>query len=204
MNLPLKINELKKSEISKTIFKRIKEFESVKKENLFSELSFCILTANFNAEKCIQIQNKIGKDFSILSQKELASELKKLGHRFPNTRANYISEAKNFQEFLFGLSNDGKAEREKLVKNFKGIGTKEASHFLRNIGFKDVAIIDFHIIDLLNRERLIKFDRKKQALNKKIYLEIENILEKLAKKVNLSLAELDLYLWYLETGKVLK
>jgi N-glycosylase/DNA lyase len=36
------------------------------------------------------------------------------------------------------------------------------------------------------------------------YLEIENFLMKIAKKLNLSLAELDLYLWYIETGKILK
>ena len=29
-------------------------------------------------------------------------------------------------------------------------------------------------------------------------------MKKLGKKVNLNMAELDLYLWYIETGKVLK
>ena len=98
----------------------------------------------------------------------------------------------------------GKERREKLVKDIKGLGMKEASHFLRNIGFKDVAIVDFHIIDLLNREKLVNFDRKKGGLSKQKYLEIEKVLEDLGKKVGLDLAELDLYLWYMETGKVLK
>jgi N-glycosylase/DNA lyase len=43
-----------------------------------------------------------------------------------------------------------------------------------------------------------------KTLTEKRYLEIEQVLEGLGKKVNLNLAELDLYLWYLETGKVLK
>ena len=78
---------------------------------------------------------------------------------------------------------------------------KEASHFLRNIGYKDVAIIDFHIIDLLERNGLIK---KPKNMTKDKYIEIENILRSLARDVDLDLASLDLYLWYIETGKVLK
>ena len=39
---------------------------------------------------------------------------------------------------------------------------------------------------------------------KKKYLEIEEILKEIGKQLNLSLAELDLYLWYMETGKILK
>jgi len=81
------------------------------------------------------------------------------------------------------------------------LGLKEASHFLRNIGFDDYAIIDFHIVDLLVKENLIK---RPKTITPKIYLEIETVLKKLAIQVNLTLAELDLYLWYLETGKILK
>ena len=50
--------------------------------------------------------------------------------------------------------------------------------------------------------RMIRF--KGKVLKRKEYCEIESVLEELGKKVNLNLAELDLYLWYLETGKVLK
>jgi len=83
----------------------------------------------------------------------------------------------------------------------KGIGYKESSHFLRNVGFDDYAIIDFHIIDLLVKYQLIK---RPKTITKNKYLEIEKILKKIAEKTNLTLAELDLYLWYMETGKILK
>ena len=78
---------------------------------------------------------------------------------------------------------------------------KEASHFLRNIGFKDYAIIDFHIVDLLVNHSLIE---KPKTITPKKYLEIENLLRELAEKTSLSLGELDLYLWYKETRKILK
>ena len=72
-------------------------------------------------------------------------------------------------------------KREWLVKNIKGIGYKEASHFLRNIGYKNIAIIDFHILDLLVKNNLLK--EKPKTLTKGKYLEIENILRKLAQNL---------------------
>jgi len=96
---------------------------------------------------------------------------------------------------------DEQEQRDWLAKNIKGIGYKEASHFLRNIGFTDLAIIDFHIIDLLTRLELIQ---KPKNLGKKKYLEIEKLLRNASIKLNMNLAELDLYMWYAETGKILK
>ena len=78
---------------------------------------------------------------------------------------------------------------------------KESSHFLRNIGYKNLAIIDFHIIDLLVKQNLIE---KPKTITSKKYIEIENILKELTEKTDTSLGELDLYLWYEETGKILK
>ena len=201
-----KINNLKNSKIAEVIKKRIKEFEengNNKEDKMFSELCFCLLTANFQAEKCIKIQKEMGRDFLILPEKELADKLKKAGHRFWPQRANRIVRARDCKYELHEqlIKKSGKERRKWLVDNVHGLGMKEASHFLRNIGYKDVAIIDFHIIDLLQREAMIS---KFKNLNRKKYLEIESILEDLGKQVNLNLAELDLYLWYIETGKVLK
>ena len=50
----------------------------------------------------------------------------------------------------------------------------------------------------------IPYEDPNDASNKTKYLEIEEILRKIAEKLNLNLGELDLFLWYLETGKVLK
>jgi N-glycosylase/DNA lyase len=201
-----KIEELKDSNISNIINKKINEFKNINKTSnneLFSELCFCILTANYNAEKCINIQNEMGNQFLFLKEEDIAKKLKEFGHRFPNNRAKYIAESTKHNDILKNLVCHSKDTeiREWLVKNVKGLGFKEASHFLRNIGFENLAIIDFHIIDLLVEHNLIK---KPKSINKKRYLEIENSLKKIAKETNLTLAELDLYLWYMETGKILK
>ena len=200
------IESLKDGEIGNLIQKRIGEFKELNKkpnDELFKELCFCILTANFNAEKSIKIQNEIGECFLDNSEDDLAKKLKNLGHRYPNTRAKYISDSRKCKESLKEVIqfNDKKKLREWIVDNVKGLGYKEASHFLRNIGFDDFAIIDFHIVDILVKHDLIK---RPKTLTKTRYLEIENLLRTIGKKTDLTLAELDLYMWYLETGKILK
>ncbi len=201
------LKNLKNSETRTIVDKRLNEFKRVgggSINNIFKELSFCIMTANCEAKKCIEIQERIDEGFLILSQVKLTQKLKENHYRFPNIRSNYIVRARDDIKNLENILKINKEEnelRDWLVKNIKGIGYKEASHFLRNIGFKNYAIIDFHIIDLLVRYDLIE---KPKNLTKKKYLEIETILKNIGNKLNLNIAELDLYLWYIETGKILK
>lgn len=192
--------------IRETIEKRMGEFREAGKggeERWFSELCFCILTANYTAHGGIRIQNELGAEgFCNLPHPELVARLKQLGHRFYNMRGKFIVEArgKNVKKELYGKGQ--KEMREWLVENVKGLGWKEASHFLRNLGYFDVAIIDRHIISILQRHGYIKEAPK--TLGKKKYLEIESILDGIAKEAGMSQGEMDLYLWYLKTGKVLK
>lgn len=196
MELVNKIKKLKKSEIADVISGRMKEFRNV--DDLFSELCFCLMTAGFRADKCIEIQNEIGSGFRDLDLEELRDELKRMGHRFWPQRAERIFLARSSENELKRVVGEG--DRDWLVSNIKGLGMKESSHFLRNVGFEDVAIVDFHIVDLLVREGLVE----SETLSKKRYLEIESVLRELGEKVGLSLSELDLYLWYIETGNILK
>jgi N-glycosylase/DNA lyase len=200
------INQLKKTDIKNKIDQRIKEFKNINKnsnEELFNEMCFCLLTANYNAEKSIKIQKEIGECFIKDDQKTLEKKLRKQGHRFPSARSEYIHQSKKCKDKLTEIigHHDKKAIREWIVNNVKGLGYKETSHFLRNIGFDDYAIIDFHIVDILVKHNLIE---KPKTLTKNKYLEIEKLLKKIADKTDLTLAELDLYLWYMETGKILK
>ena len=183
---------------------RLREF-SIKrtKEELFSELCFCILAANYTAEGSWRIQKAIGEGFLKLSKQELSKELKGLGYRFPNIRASFIVEARRHLEKLPELcySTEEQRAREWLVSNVKGIGMKEASHFLRNTGAKNLAILDMHVLRALERAGIAC---KPKTLTKKKYLAIEEKIRDFASELELSLAELDLLIWYVETGKVLK
>lgn len=200
------INQLKHSTVRTTIQKRIQDFKNIRKDSsdeLFQELCFCILTANFNAERCIQIHSQLKACFCTETKDTLAQKLKENGYRFPNTRAAYIVESSSKKDLLPTILTtfQGDERRTWLVQNIKGLGYKEASHFLRNIGYDDYAIIDSHILDILGRSHVIT---RPKTLTKKTYMDIETILRRLAHQTQLTLAELDLYLWYLETGKILK
>ncbi len=206
-DLVREVNRLKEGEVSKLIANRMREFEELggrSNEEIFKELAFCLLTANYSAEGGIKIQKAIGDGFITLPKEELERRLRELGHRFPRARAEYIVEARRLLPTLKDILrsfDDEKKLREWLARNVKGLGYKEASHFLRNIGYKNVAIIDYHIVDVLVRFGVIERPR---TLTKRKYLEIESILERIARETGLTLGELDLYLWYMETGKVLK
>jgi len=197
------LKELKK-EIGSLVEEKLREFKEMGKkgsEEWFNELCFCILTANYSALGGLRIQKKISDGFLTLSEGELKRRLRELGHRFPNKRAEYIVGARGHAKDLKEKVLSAKDPREWLVRNIRGIGYKEASHFLRNVGYEDYAILDYHILDLLEKEGIIK---RPKTLTRKKYLEIEEKLRKIARRLGMNLAELDLYLWYKETGKVLK
>ncbi|MFX0006153.1 MAG: N-glycosylase/DNA lyase [Promethearchaeota archaeon] len=201
------IRILKHSDVKPRIVSRLLEFSIIKetsKEEIFKELCFCIMTANCSAMKCIEVHDHIGDDFLTLSEIELAKKFKELGYRFPNVRSSFIIKARDklvLLEDIIKSGNDDMNLREWIVKNVKGIGYKEASHFLRNIGYTEYAIVDFHIVDLLVKYNIIE---KPKAMTKSKYLEIEKVLKSIGNELELNMAELDLYLWYLETGKILK
>jgi len=201
------IEELKKTPVRRLVERRISEFKDLgegESREIFKELCFCILCANYSAERSIKIQKQINDGFLTLSKEELAERLKELGHRYPKTRAEYIVSARKYSDSIKRIikeSENPKELRDWLAENVQGIGMKEASHFLRNIGCTDLAILDFHILDLLAKYGIIK---RPKRLTKPTYLEIERELRRIAELAGLNMAELDLYLWYMETGKVLK
>ncbi len=186
------------------IEQRLNEFAQLHKKNekfWFSELCFCILTANSKAQNAINIQQEIGEDgFLSKSEIEIKEIIKKQKHRFHNNKAKYIVQARQFKEIkkiILGFNDSIKA-RNFLAEKVKGLGYKESSHFLRNVGFSDVAIIDRHILRFLYQQNLIKEIPKTITRNK--YLEFENLL----KQFKIPLDKLDLIIWEKMTGKVLK
>ena len=182
---------------------RLKEFKEVKGKGLFYELCFCILTPQskaFNADYCI----KELKKNNFLNRDYNPKPILKKKIRFHNNKTKYLIGAKSkFNEFL-KIKNTLNNEqlREWLVKNIKGISYKEASHFLRNIGYENLAILDRHILRNLNKYKVI--DSIPRSLSKKRYFEIESKFKEFSKKTNIPMDELDLLFWAQQTGKVFK
>jgi N-glycosylase/DNA lyase len=195
------------------ILKRLEDFKRVWDKNdkkIFSELCFCILTPQSKAEVCNKIINNLKRNNLLFKGgiDNIRPFLKKA--RFYRNKSRYIIEARRF------FNNNGKigikkrldisniiATRDWLVKNIKGIGYKEASHFLRNIGFgENLAILDVHILKNLRKFGVIKETPK--TITKKRYLDIENKLKKFSDKTKIPMAHLDLLFWSMETGKIFK
>lgn len=201
-----KVRQLEKTEINDLITKRLSEFESFKnksEDEWFSELCFCILTANAKQKTGAAIQNQIqAEGFKTLSQETLANLIKINKHRFHNNKAKYIVNAREFANIKSIIKDKTEIEaRDFLVENIKGLGMKEASHFLRNTGGQNLAILDRHILALLAEYKIID---KPKTLTPQLYREIEKKFTELASTLRMSLAKLDLFLWYMKTGEVLK
>lgn len=189
------------------IRKRIADFAAVNPEEYFYELVYCLLTPQssaVNAGKAVEKLKKAGllhrevEPVGLLHQKDFYI-------RFHNTKAKHLKEAKwKFPEIEAALCNGNSSEglREWLVKNVKGLGWKEASHFLRNIGHRNLAILDRHILRNLKRHGVIKSLPK--TLTPKRYLVIEQKFMEFSSTIGITMDELDLLFWSRETGEILK
>ena len=210
----IKLKNSYEEKISK-IKKRLEDFKNVWKksdEDIFAELCFCLLTPQSKAKNVDRVIKNLLKNNILFfgNKKQILKELRSSGVRFHKNKTNYILEARKF------FSNNGKMDiksrlekenasdkREWLVKNVKGLGYKEASHFLRNIGLGfDLVILDRHIMKNLMKYGVI--DEIPDCLSRKCYLFLEEKMKHFSKQVNIPVADLDLLFWSEETGEVFK
>ncbi len=205
----LQIYKRKKNEIAK----RLGEFRQVwdkSDKEIFAELCFCLLTPQSKAESCDSIICKL-KENDLLYQGSLSSIMPYVKNaRFYKNKSRYIIEARQFlkengriniKEML--NTNDTFQTREWLVKHIKGIGYKEASHFLRNIGFgQKLAILDVHILKNLKELGVIREIPK--TLSRKQYLQIESNLRDFSMNTHIPMAHMDLLFWYRATNRIFK
>jgi len=196
------------------IHARLLDFKKVMQWNdpeVFAELSFCLLTPQSSAKVCWAAVTAL-KERSLLL-KGAASDLgPHLGQvRFGESKAKYIVEARDLFTKNGELSLKSKISsfynpfelREWLVENVKGLGYKEASHFLRNIGLgEEFAILDRHILRNMNRLGVIP--EIPVSITKKRYLEMEEKLRRFAGEIGIPMADLDLLFWSKETGWIFK
>jgi len=206
-----RIKKLRRTRVREVVKERLREFKEFRKKKnkeWFSELCFCILTANSRAKTAISVQKELtASGFYKYCLKDIRKAIKNNKHRFYNKKAEYIVKARkhiHIKEKIVKLVREKEVQeaREWLVKNIKGIGYKEASHFLRNTGHFEIAILDRHILNVMYENKVIR--EIPSTLSKKKYVELEKNFLQLASKLGMSPAELDLYMWYIKTGEVLK
>ena len=195
------------------IKKKLKEFGDLYKSNdecIFKELCFCILTPQSKAIYCDEAVKELVRSGLLLKgeKSDIKANLRRV--RFPNSKASYLIAARKAFKKRGRFDLKSKIDegnifktREWFVKNIKGLGYKEASHFLRNIGFgNDIAILDIHILRSLKRYGIIK--KIPSLINRKIYLNVENKMRGFSLKIGIPLQELDLLFWSEQTGFIFK
>ena len=207
------IDYLKKgySERKEIIKIRLEYFKGVINEDekrIFAELCFCLLTPQSKAKLCDAAIQNLVKTGLLYTGTEQDVKDYLIGVRFNNNKARYVIGARELFENQSLKSkikefNDDYELRNWLVENIKGMGLKEAGHFMRNIGiYENVVILDRHILKNLYKHGVI--DEIPNPLSKRQYFDIEGKMKNFANGIGIAVEELDLLFWSEETGEVFK
>jgi N-glycosylase/DNA lyase len=199
--------------IQSNIQKALLDFRKVweNEEAIYEEMCFCILTPQSSAKQAFKTIKQLKEHKLLHKGSALQKEPYCKNVRFFRTKAKRLEEVQykfpkdKLKKMLIenGLPNEPIKAREFLLKEVNGYGLKEASHFLRNIGFgSEIAILDRHILKNLVKCNVIKEVPK--TLSKKTYLEIEEKMRAFCEKNKIGFDEMDLIFWSNETGEVLK
>ncbi|MCK5024114.1 MAG: N-glycosylase/DNA lyase [Thermoplasmata archaeon] len=202
------------AQIEPDIESRLNEFQQIwlngTDQDIFAELVFCIFTPQSKAKSCWNAVERLESKGFLMngSQHEIAATM--TGVRFHNTKAERVIKARyNFFQGSHTLKStlagfpDPEDAREWLVENINGLGYKESSHFLRNIGMgHKLAILDRHILRNLVSLGVIR--EIPATISRKNYLGIEENMVEFSRKVEIPMNHLDLLLWYKEAGEIFK
>lgn len=178
---------------------------------LWEELVYCIFTAGASARMGLKSVEAVRPLLERGSHDELTEALVK-NHRYPRARSGYIVVTRDYLEEDCGMRlrerlesfSDPFERRDWLARErrVKGLGYKEASHYLRNVGFRGYAILDKHILRSLAELGVIESPVPPSTRNK--YLATEAALRNFAREIRINFDELDLVLWSMKTGEILK
>ncbi|HVG39243.1 MAG TPA: N-glycosylase/DNA lyase [Pyrinomonadaceae bacterium] len=214
---PVTIDNLRRAyrERGPEIANRLAEFRDVWKHGtdarLWEELVFCIFTAGASARMGLRSVEAVRPLLRAGSHPELVEALSGV-HRYPRARSGYIIVTREFLERDCALRlrdrlanfTDPFARRDWLARErqIKGLGYKEASHFLRNIGLSGYGILDKHILRSLAELGVIESPEPPTTRAK--YLAVEEKLRRFSARLRIDFDELDLVLWSMKTGEILK
>lgn len=191
------------------IDERLAEFRAVPQQEYLWELLYCLLTPQSRAVNAGAVIEKLRQGEFLQDRFDPTPLLRDPAHyiRFHNQKAKRLLAAADQEEEILQVLTredlDAAARREWLVGNINGLGWKESSHFLRNIGHLDLAIIDRHILKHMLLSGAI--DAIPHSVGtRRVYLELESRFRQLAAQAGLTLQQLDLLFWSYEEGSVRK
>jgi N-glycosylase/DNA lyase len=201
--------DLKKSYLlwADRIQSKLREFTKIPRDGYFYELCFCICTPQSKAASAMLVQNKLMQIDFLNNDIDPIDIISSPANyiRFHNQKSINLCRIKKQWKEISGLLDSELTNVEKrnwLAKNVRGIGYKESSHFLRNIGYRDLAILDRHI--LRNLVACGLFDEIPKIGTAVQYFAVEKQFGEFATEMNMSMDELDLLFWSKMTGCIIK
>lgn len=190
-------------------------FASLTERHAWRELCFCLLSPVTRFEAVTSCMHRLEADgildrLATKPSKVRTEEIRRIladptgPCRFPAQKAKRLRQAAAFfyggerdtgiLGFLDGLPVSREA-REALVESVSGLGMKEASHFLRNVGRgSEVAILDVHVRRFLAEMGIVNPDTA-HSNSVMSYLSMERTCASLAYNMGLDLAAMDLAIW---------
>jgi len=188
----------------------LSQFAQVPKTAWFREVLLCLLTPQsspYHAEAAMVKLQEMGFFCGRLSESEVAQVLRTPAQyvRFHRVKAARLMRALDQRDEIEQLLSAGlgaNEERDRLRGLVSGLGMKESSHALRNIGRCGLSILDRHILRALCDCGML--EEMPSSISDGRYREIESLFLLLADKLNESPDVLDLYLWARATGSVFK
>lgn len=205
--LTLELQELY-TNLKVDIENRLEDFSKIPQNQYFYELCFCICTPQSKAEHALIVQNKL-MDSDFLSQPEInpLPILNNPSHyiRFHNQKSKRLLTLKENWDIILEMLVSEKSSIEKrdwLAANINGIGMKEASHYLRNIGHRGLAILDRHI--LKNLVLCGVFPEVPNISTYKRYRDAEDKFLEFSSHVGIEIDHLDLLFWAKQAGTIIK
>ncbi len=197
------------------IEKRLAEFRRAREKGdraIFEELCYCILTAGSSARMGMRTVEALRDLLHDGSEAALQKRAQAHRVRFWRLRPSYIVRTREYLTdacdmrlcTLLDSFADPQDRRDFFAGNkaVKGLGYKEASHFLRNIGYPGYAILDKHILHSLQEFGVIR--KSAPPSGRAAYLAAEEKLMRFARKIRIDPDHLDLLLWSRRTGEILK
>lgn len=186
--------------------------------SLWWELSTCILSSQVPYSLAVSAANEVNvqellldeqPEIQVLYQKlfdvlvtplHVEGRLRK--YRFPEKRARQLSLARQIVTKEYGtltnfLKNSLEAveARSWLISHMPGIGPKQASMFLRNVGVSyELAILDRHVLNYMSALGIYS-GKESFISNIKQYKRYETVLKEHAEELDCSVGLLDWAIW---------
>lgn len=190
------------------IIGRLEDFARVAPERWFYELCFCLMTPQSSAVHAALVQADLEAMNFLVKGQDVVQVLRAPDRyiRFHHTKHKRLHRAREMWPLIEQVIADpllgSRDRRDALRELVDGFGMKEASHFLRNIGQRGLAIIDRHL--LTNMVTCGIFEEIPSVSTITRYRDVEQRFSEYCQSIEIDMDEIDLLFWCAQTGHVLK